>query len=58
MDDAVNEICAETDTMAAGAPLPDEISSRSTTTYWLLRIGGVAAVVGRSARRWVTSCTP
>jgi hypothetical protein len=37
MDDAVNEICAETDTMAAGAPLPDEISSRSTTTYWLLQ---------------------
>jgi hypothetical protein len=58
MDDAVNEIRAETDTMAAGAPLPDEISSRSTTTYWLLRIGSVAGSWGRPARRWVTSCTP
>ena len=45
MDDTVNQIRADAGTMTGGSP-PEETSSRSSTTYWLLRIGSVAGIVG------------
>jgi hypothetical protein len=46
MDDAANLKGRDAGTTSAGgAPRPDEISSQSTT-YWLLRIGSIAGIVG------------
>jgi hypothetical protein len=45
MDDAADRRRRDEGTTSAGAPFPDEISSQSTT-YWLLRIGSVAGIVG------------